>query len=95
MAELKTLEENISNISIDEVLESPVTIKDNKPSTSAVKTSHGDSVASSNEQNYDYQVGDIVWAKLGNYPLWPSIVCCDPDSNMYMKGSPSKHFIIY
>lgn len=37
-----------------------------------------------------YQIGDLVWAKIGKFPLWPSIVCMDPDSNTYIKGIPGK-----
>lgn len=47
------------------------------------------------EPSYDYKIGDIVWAKIGKYPFWPSIVCVDPKYNIYMKGSPSKYFTIY
>lgn len=41
-----------------------------------------------------YQIGDLVWAKIGKYPLWPSIVCIDPDTNTYIKET-GKSFVIY
>lgn len=44
------------------------------------------------KENYD--IGDIVWAKIGKYPFWPSVVCFDPKSNIYSKGS-SKLLFIY
>lgn len=51
--------------------------------------------ASSNDQNNEeYHVGDIVWAKIGKSPYWPSIVCNDPVSKMYMNGTPSKLFLM-
>lgn len=37
-----------------------------------------------------YQIGDLVWAKIGKFPLWPGIVCMDPDSNTYIKETPGK-----
>lgn len=47
-----------------------------------------------NEEINDYKIGDIVWAKIGKYPFWPSIVCYDPKSKTFIKPS-SKHFIIF
>lgn len=44
------------------------------------------------EQNEDYNMGDIVWAKIGRYPFWPSVVCGDPNSGVYFKKS-SKLFL--
>lgn len=38
----------------------------------------------------DHEIGDIVWAKLGKFPFWPSIVCLDPKSKIFIK---SKYFI--
>lgn len=38
-------------------------------------------------QNDDYKINDIVWAKIGKYPFWPSIVCVHPISNTYIKTS--------
>ncbi|XP_026817653.1 histone-lysine N-methyltransferase NSD3-like [Rhopalosiphum maidis] len=42
---------------------------------------------STNENKYDFEIGDIVWAKIGRYPFWPSMVCVDPDTNIHIKGS--------
>lgn len=38
----------------------------------------------------DHEIGDIVWAKLGKFPFWPSIVCLDPESKIFIK---SKYFM--
>lgn len=45
-------------------------------------------------ENQGYIIGDIVWVKIGKFPYWPSIVCIDPESNTFTKGSLSKSFII-
>jgi len=49
-----------------------------------------ESLASGNEKKINFEIGDIVWAKIGKYPFWPSIVCIDPDTNTYLKGSLGK-----
>jgi len=46
--------------------------------------------STSSKQIKNYKVGDIVWAKIGKYPYWPSIVCVDPTLNIHY----SKLFII-
>ncbi|KAE9529094.1 hypothetical protein AGLY_012048 [Aphis glycines] len=46
-----------------------------------------ESPTSENEKKNNFEIGDIVWAKIGKYPFWPSIVCIDPDTNTYLKGS--------
>ncbi|VVC28087.1 Hypothetical protein CINCED_3A006750 [Cinara cedri] len=43
------------------------------------------------KQHRAYTIGDIVWAKIGKYPYWPSIVCSDPKSKNYLKGSLEKN----
>lgn len=48
------------------------------------------SPTSSTEKKNDFEIGDIVWAKIGRYPFWPSIVCMDPETNVYIKGSLRK-----
>ncbi|XP_050428215.1 histone-lysine N-methyltransferase NSD2-like isoform X2 [Adelges cooleyi] len=32
-----------------------------------------------------YKIGDIVWAKIGRYPFWPSVICVDPSSKIHYK----------
>ncbi|XP_043940254.1 histone-lysine N-methyltransferase NSD3 [Protopterus annectens] len=32
-----------------------------------------------------YQVGDLVWSKVGTYPWWPCMVSCDPQLRVYTK----------
>lgn len=49
-----------------------------------------DTKSNSTNLSSTYQIGDLVWAKIGKFPLWPSIVCMDPDSNTYIKGTPGK-----
>lgn len=33
----------------------------------------------------EYQVGDLVWARMGTYPFWPCIITRDPLSGMYVR----------
>lgn len=45
------------------------------------------------KKKYDVKVngfgtGDLVWAKMGKYPVWPGIIIEDPESNTFSK---SKH----
>ena len=35
--------------------------------------------------NLPFTVGDIVWAHINGYPLWPSIITEDPLENLYTK----------
>lgn len=44
----------------------------------------------SHEKKNDFEIGDIVWAKIGRHPFWPSMVCIDPETNVYIKGSLGK-----
>jgi len=44
------------------------------------------------EKNEEYKIGDIIFAKLGKNPFWPSIVCLDPQLKIYIKPSLSKYF---
>ncbi|XP_015369932.1 PREDICTED: histone-lysine N-methyltransferase, H3 lysine-36 and H4 lysine-20 specific-like [Diuraphis noxia] len=48
---------------------------------------------SSTKQFEDYKIGDIVWAKIGKYPYWPSIVCVDPTLNIHYKEK--KRFLLH
>ncbi|XP_078421729.1 histone-lysine N-methyltransferase NSD3 isoform X2 [Cetorhinus maximus] len=32
-----------------------------------------------------YQIGDLVWAKVGTYPWWPCMVSCDPLQQVHTK----------
>lgn len=41
----------------------------------------------SKESSEQFIINQIVWAKLANYPYWPSIVCVDPTTNVYVKGT--------
>lgn len=34
----------------------------------------------------EYNLGDIVWAKTGKYPVWPGIIINDPESNKFSKS---------
>jgi len=34
----------------------------------------------------EFEVGDIVWAKVGKFPYWPSIICNDPLTNVHVKS---------
>jgi len=35
----------------------------------------------------NFKVGDIIWAKIGKYPFWPSVICIDPQSKIFIKGT--------
>lgn len=32
-----------------------------------------------------FQVGDLVWSKVGTYPWWPCMVSCDPQLDVHTK----------
>lgn len=40
----------------------------------------------SNGKRNSYNVGDMVWAKTGKYPVWPGIVITDPETNKFSKS---------
>ncbi len=31
----------------------------------------------------EYGLGDLLWAKIGSYPPWPSIISFDPEKATY------------
>lgn len=33
-----------------------------------------------------FGIGDLVWAKMGKYPVWPGIIIEDPESNIFSKS---------
>lgn len=39
-----------------------------------------------NKKANKFEIGDMVWAKIGKYPLWPSIVINDPETNIFFKS---------
>ena len=39
------------------------------------------------EQQGDYKVGDLIWAKLPGYPFWPCMVSIEPTTGIYSKIS--------
>jgi len=40
----------------------------------------------SNGKRNSFNVGDMVWAKTGKYPVWPGIVITDPETNKFSKS---------
>jgi len=47
------------------------------------------SLASNNASNGKrniFNIGDMVWAKTGKYPVWPGIVITDPETNKFLKN---------
>ncbi|XP_022180883.1 probable methylthioribulose-1-phosphate dehydratase isoform X2 [Myzus persicae] len=40
----------------------------------------------SNGKRNVFNVGDMVWAKTGKYPVWPGIVITDPETNKFSKN---------
>lgn len=41
---------------------------------------------SNNAKRNSFNIGDMVWAKTGKYPLWPGIIIMDPESNKFTKS---------
>lgn len=45
-----------------------------------------------------YEIGDLVWAKVGTYPWWPCMVSSDPQTNVHTRlntrGNPSTQQIL-
>jgi len=59
----------------------------------SIKNAEHESPTSTNEKKNDFEIGDIVWAKIGRYPFWPSMVCVDPDTKIHIKGSLGKQYV--
>lgn len=75
---------NLSNTDVSNVL----TLQHEQESLSTEVDDSSVKINSICEWNIeDYKIGDIIWAKLGKYPYWPSVVCADPDSKIYIKGT--------
>jgi len=75
--------------------ESPVqqnmeSVEQETPVQQNMESVEHESSTPSDEKKKDFEIGDIVWAKLGSYPFWPSMVCNDPETNVYIKGSLGK-----
>lgn len=51
--------------------------------------SNNSSVRNTKARKNDFIVGDLVWAKIGKYPVWPGIIISDPESNKIFKGKYS------
>ncbi|XP_050534939.1 uncharacterized protein LOC126901982 isoform X2 [Daktulosphaira vitifoliae] len=43
----------------------------------------------------NYCIGDIVWAKMGKYPVWPGIIVNDPDENIFFKKNSTLMLHLY
>lgn len=50
---------------------------------SGVDSGKGSSVGAGDELTVDWHVGQLVWARIGNYPYWPSITCASPDGQLF------------
>uniref|UniRef100_A0A671QI61 Histone-lysine N-methyltransferase NSD3 n=1 Tax=Sinocyclocheilus anshuiensis TaxID=1608454 RepID=A0A671QI61_9TELE len=46
---------------------------------------HFPSVITSTGSGQEYEIGDLVWAKVGTYPWWPCMVSSDPQSNVNIR----------
>ena len=33
----------------------------------------------------EFDIGDLVWAKVGTYPWWPCMVSCDPQRKVHTR----------
>lgn len=53
---------------------------------SSLSVSNHSSVRNTKARKNDYSVGDLVWAKIGKYPVWPGIIISDPESNKTFKS---------
>lgn len=76
----------ISHLSNTDVSNAP-TLQHEQESFSTEVNDSSVKMNSSFPHNYeDYKIGDVIWAKLGKYPYWPSVICADPISKIYIKG---------
>ncbi|XP_063065935.1 histone-lysine N-methyltransferase NSD3 isoform X3 [Engraulis encrasicolus] len=39
----------------------------------------------------EYEIGDLVWAKVGTYPWWPCMVSCDPQMKVHTRINTRGH----
>lgn len=66
-------------------------------SSSSLSVSNNTSVrncTSKKTTTCDFSVGDLVWAKMGKYPIWPGIVINHPGLNMiYISKTPFVNYI--
>uniref|UniRef100_A0A8C1V5H8 Histone-lysine N-methyltransferase NSD3 n=1 Tax=Cyprinus carpio TaxID=7962 RepID=A0A8C1V5H8_CYPCA len=46
---------------------------------------HFPSVITSTGSCQEYEIGDLVWAKVGTYPWWPCMVSSDPQSSVHIR----------
>lgn len=46
------------------------------------------------DKDEEFNVGDIVWTKIGRFPFWPSLICIDPDGKIYITKADGKLFLI-
>jgi hypothetical protein len=44
--------------------------------------------------NLPFAIGDLVWAYISGYPLWPSLITPDPKDSLYTK-TRSKNFFSF
>lgn len=44
--------------------------------------------------NLPFAIGDLVWAYISGYPLWPSLITPDPEESLYTK-TRSKYFFSF
>lgn len=42
------------------------------------------------KESSEFQIGDIVWAKVGAFPYWPSLITNDPHTQVYSKSLPGR-----
>uniref|UniRef100_A0A8C1E9T1 Histone-lysine N-methyltransferase NSD3 n=1 Tax=Cyprinus carpio carpio TaxID=630221 RepID=A0A8C1E9T1_CYPCA len=59
--------------------EQPLTLKSPKVEK------HFPSVITSTGSCQEYEIGDLVWAKVGTYPWWPCMVSSDPQSSVHIR----------
>ena len=43
------------------------------------------------KEELDTKLGDVVWAKLPDFPWWPGMICEDPSSGKVFKNDEEVH----
>lgn len=70
---------------------------DNSPSVSSADSAKGSSIVDDDPSSATadgWQVGNLAWARIGNYPYWPCIVCRSPEGT-FLSFSAGKCNLFY
>ena len=61
-------------------------INEEKPEYMEEKSKTTTTVLDYNDATLPFRLGDIVWAYISGYPLWPAMITCDPLENLFIKS---------